>query len=99
MGFPQTAPTVLYEDNTSTIYMINNDSHSQKTKHIDIRFNLIKEQVQNNVIVMEHLSTVEMISDILTKALDPKAFLHLRPQLLGMSARLRASLVNSRGVS
>ena len=79
--------------------MVNNDSHSQKTKHIDIRFNLIKEQVQNNVIVMEHLYTVEMISDILTKALDPKAFLHLRPLLLGLSARLRATLGDSRGAS
>ena len=44
MGHIQLEPTVLGEDNMSTITMINNDSHNQKTKHIAIRCNLIKEQ-------------------------------------------------------
>ena len=36
------------------------------------------------VIQLEHLSTKEMTSDILTKALDPKPFAHLRKKLLGV---------------
>eukprot|EP01035_Chromulina_nebulosa_P025306 gene25306-33026_t len=83
LGYPQHGPTTLFEDNKSTIYMIQNDSHTQRTKHIDIRYNLIREQVQKKVISMEHLSTKEMISDMLTKALAPSPFLHLLPQLLG----------------
>ena len=43
MGHPQLEPTILDEDNMSTIAMIN--SNSNKTKHIEIRFNLIREQV------------------------------------------------------
>ena len=84
MGFAQDTPTVLGEDNMSTIHMINNDCNGQKTKHIAIRFNLIREQVKSLAIQLEHLPTKEMTSDILTKALDPKPFAHLRKKLLGM---------------
>ena len=84
MGYVQTAPTTLGEDNMSTIAMIRNDCNGQKTKHIAIRFNMIRELVQQLEIAMEHLPTADMTSDILTKALDPKPFIHLRRKLLGM---------------
>ena len=84
MGHEQLEPTVLGEDNMSTIAMIKNDCNGQKTKHIAIRFNLIRELVQQLEIAMEHLPTEDMTSDILTKPLDPKPFMHLRKKLLGM---------------
>ena len=31
MGYPQINPTILFEDNMSTIHIINNDCNSQKT--------------------------------------------------------------------
>ena len=43
MGYAQIVPTVLGEDNMSTIAMITNDCNGQKPKHIAIRFNLIRE--------------------------------------------------------
>jgi hypothetical protein len=85
IGYPQLAPTIVYEDNMSTIAMVNNDGNSQKTKHIDIRYNLTREQVKNKVIAMEHLNTENMTSDILTKPLAGTPFLHLRPLLLGLA--------------
>ena len=97
MGYPQLEPTILGEDNMSTIAMINNDSNSNKTKHIEIRFNLVREQVLKMIIELQHLSTKEMTSDILTKALDPKPFSHLRTKLLGMLAVCDLNC-NSRGV-
>ena len=83
-GYSQLEPTVLGEDNMSAIAMINNDCNGQKTKHIKIRFNLIREQVKLLKIALQYLPTQDMISDILTKSLDPKPFLHLRAKLLGM---------------
>jgi hypothetical protein len=65
--------------------MVNNDGNSQKTEHIDIRYNLTREQVKNKVISMEHLQTKDMTSDILTKPLTGTPFLHLRPLLLGIA--------------
>ena len=38
---------------------------------------------QESSMTMRYLSTAEMISDILTKALAPKPFLYLRPKILG----------------
>jgi hypothetical protein len=87
LGFPQSTPTILFEDNKSTIAMIENQSNTQRTKHIDIRYNMIREQVLQQVIRMEHLVTTDMTSDALTKALAPNPFLYLRPRLLGMLIR------------
>ena len=56
-----------------------------RRKHIDIRYNLTREQVKNKVITMEHLQTKDMTSDLLTKPLAGTPFLHLRPLLLGIA--------------
>ena len=88
LGYPQLDPTILYDDNMSTIAMINNDCNSQKTKHVAIKYNLVREQVQLHNIQMTHLSTKEMTSDMLTKALSPTPFLYLRHKLLGMYSHI-----------
>ena len=84
VGFPQQKLTILYEDNMSTISMIQNKSNGKRTKHVEVRYNLIRDQVTNEVIAMEWLNTKDMTSDTLTKALAPGPFVHLRKNLLGM---------------
>ena len=79
----------------ATIAMINNDSNSNKTKHIEIRFNLIRGQVLKLIIQLPHLATKEMTSDILIKALNPKTFCCLRTKLLGMAAMSKLKGVQS----
>ena len=83
-GYSQETPKDLGEVNMPAIAMISNDSNGQKTKHIAIRSNLIREQVTSLVIQLEHLPTNEMTSDIFTKALDPKLFVHLSQKMLGI---------------
>ena len=82
--FSQSLPTVVYEDNKSTIHLFNRQSNAHKTKHIALRYNFIREQINDGHIHIEYLPTEDMTSDILTKALGPNLFLHLRPKLLGM---------------
>ena len=86
LGYPQHEPTTLFEDNLSTISLIVNKGNGQRSKHIDLRYNFVREQVVEKVLAMIHLPGVDMTSDILTKPLGPTAFLHLRPKLLGMAA-------------
>ena len=86
LGYPQTEPTTLFEDNLSTISLIVNKGNGQRSKHIDLRYNFVREQVVEKVLAMIHLPGVDMTSDILTKPLGPTAFVHLRPKLLGMAA-------------
>jgi len=89
IGYPQEEPTILYEDNMSTIAMIKNKCNGKRTKHIEVRYNLIREQVEKLAIKMQHLITTNMTSDMLTKALSPAPFIHLRKQILGMAIILQ----------
>ena len=83
LGFEQEAATILFEDNMSTIAIIGKNGNGNKTKHIQLRFNFIREQVKDKTISMKYLPTTDMISDILTKPLGPTAFLYLRSKILG----------------
>lgn len=63
------APTVIYSDNMGAISMTKNQGYNPRTKHIDIRHHYIKELVEEDSIKTCHISTDEMIADILTKGL------------------------------
>jgi len=83
LGFPQSEPTVLFQDNQSTIKLLTDESYHAKTKHIDVRFHFIRELITNGVVTPEYLPTSEMPSDLLTKPLPRTSFLRLRPAVLG----------------
>jgi len=67
-------PLMLYCDNKSVVLYSNNNRSSTKSKHIDIKFLVVKEMVQSGQISIEHLGTNSMIADPLTKGLPPKVF-------------------------
>nr|GEW96343.1 putative ribonuclease H-like domain-containing protein [Tanacetum cinerariifolium] len=59
----------MYCDNKSAIALCcNNNQHSQ-SKHIDIRYHFIKEQVKNGVIELYFVNTEYKLADLFTKAL------------------------------
>ena len=64
----------LYCNNKSNVLYSNNNRSSTKSKHIDIKFLVVKERVQSGQISIEHLGTNSMIVDPLTKRLPPKVF-------------------------
>ncbi|GJZ02321.1 retrovirus-related pol polyprotein from transposon TNT 1-94 [Tanacetum coccineum] len=60
---------LMYYDNKSAIALCcNNVQHSQ-SKHIDIRYHIIKEQVENGVVELYFVRTEYQLADIFTKAL------------------------------
>jgi transposase InsO family protein len=69
--FPKstTTPTTIFEDNQSTINLSKNPIHSNRSKHIDVRYHKIQELVANKTIAVTYLSTHEMVADIMTKSL------------------------------
>ena len=67
-------PLKLYCDNKSNVLYSNNNRSSTKSKHIDIKFLVVKEIVQSGQISIKHLGTNSMIADPLTKGLPPKVF-------------------------
>jgi len=83
IGFPQFKPTILYQDNKSTIKIIGNKMTGTKTKHIAVRYQLIKEFVKDLELVPEYLQTSDMMADLNNKLHGPTSHIHLRNLYLG----------------
>jgi hypothetical protein len=60
---------VLRVDNKSTISLIRNPVHHDRSKHIDIRYHLIREYEQTGQIAVDFIRTEEQLGDVLTKPL------------------------------
>ena len=73
-----TAPTVVYEDNQSAICIAKNPQSHGRSKHIDIKYHFIREQVQQKTIEVKYCKTEDMIADLLTKGLGKEKFEKLR---------------------
>ncbi|GKD82501.1 hypothetical protein Tco_1349340 [Tanacetum coccineum] len=56
-------------DNKSAIVLCCNNIQHSRSKHIDIRFHFIKEQVENGVVELYFVNTEYQLADIFTKAL------------------------------
>lgn len=84
LGFIESVPTTLYQDNQSTIRLILHKGNSGRTKHIALRYNMIRECVQNNHITIEYLPTDEMVADTLTKPLGAVLFSQHQARILNM---------------
>ena len=70
MGYPQSKPTTIYEDNQGTIQLAeNHGTYSKRTKHIDIRHHYIRDVINRGWLVVEYIPTERQLADTFTKAL------------------------------
>jgi hypothetical protein len=67
-------PLKLYCDNEPAVLYAHNNKKTKATKHINIRFYIVKEKIQDQTISLEHISTKKMIVDPHTKGLPPSVF-------------------------
>ena len=65
-------------DSTAAIAVSKNDIHHGRTKHIDIRHHHIREAIEKNQLLVEHVPSQDQLADILTKGLGRTAFERLR---------------------
>ncbi|GJU45410.1 hypothetical protein Tco_1202676 [Tanacetum coccineum] len=56
-------------DNKSAIALCCNNVQHSRSKHIDVRYHFIKEQVENGVVKLYFVITEYQLADIFTKAL------------------------------
>ena len=59
----------LYCDNNPAVQYAHNNKSSGVAKHIDIKYYVVKDEVQDHVISLEHISTEKMLVDPLSKGL------------------------------
>ena len=83
-GFPQKKPTVIYEDNQSCMLFSKNPGKHDRTKHIDIRYHYVREQVvEFKNVTLIYKPTDEMVADMNTKPLGGAKFLKFRDNAMG----------------
>jgi hypothetical protein len=68
---------LLRVDNKSAIALIKNPMLHGQSKHIEVKYHLVRESVENGRIKMEFMRSEEQLGDILTKPLDKVKFLKL----------------------
>lgn len=62
----------IFCDNKGAMMVLNNNSYSSRTKHIDIKIKFIRQHVENRNVELEYLPTTDMPADILTKNVGAK---------------------------
>lgn len=66
---PETHTVLIYGDNKPAISLTTNPTHHFRTKHIDVPFHFVREQVELATVIIKYLSTTQMPADGLTKPL------------------------------
>jgi hypothetical protein len=73
----------IKQDNQSTMQLIiNGDSNSLRTRHINIRYFFLKQLLDEKKATMSYMPSEEMIADYLTKPKQGQAFLDARARLM-----------------
>ena len=67
-------PLKLFCDNFTAAAFSKNTRSISRSKHIDVKFYLVKEKVAGSLIDIEHMSTKSMLVDPLTKGLPIVVF-------------------------
>ncbi|GJU81901.1 retrovirus-related pol polyprotein from transposon TNT 1-94 [Tanacetum coccineum] len=75
----------LYCDNKSAIALCCNNVQHLRSKHIDVRYHFIKEQVENRVVELYVVRTEYQLANIFIKALPRERF-HFLVKKLGMKS-------------
>ena len=74
LGIPQTAATLLYEDNDACTAMANAQKPTPRTRHMDIKYHVLCEWVERDLLKLIRIHTSLNMADPFTKALGPALF-------------------------
>jgi hypothetical protein len=70
----QGGATVVYKDNQGAMSLSRNPKDHSRTKHIDVKYHFVRENVEKEVIDVVYIPTAEMLADSLTKGLAKPKF-------------------------
>lgn len=71
-------PIVVHEDNQSCIALTREDRTERKAKHIDTKYNFVKDMVRDGTVQLQYCPTEQMEADLLTKPLQAVKLRQLR---------------------
>ena len=80
-GYMLFSPTTIYEDNEACIAVTSNRLISEKSKHIQVRFHVVRDHLEKGEIRLKPVPTDKQEADIFTKILSPPQFSHATEML------------------
>ena len=84
--YSTSTPTIVFEDNTSTIHLINHQGTPHKrSKYFGIEWSYVKQSVSLNEMKVEYVDTTRQRADFLTKSLPTPKFQEHRDVVMGNS--------------
>jgi len=83
MELKQPGATMIQVDNRSTMELAKNPVNRERSKHIDVRFHFIREQVKKGSVKLVHVTSQDQVADIFTKPL-PKILFEKYKKMIGM---------------
>jgi hypothetical protein len=84
----------IYSDNEPAVQYSYNNKKSNPSKHINIKYYVVKEKIQDHTISLEHISTKQMLADPFTKGLPPNVF---KEHVAGMGLRESLWFLDTKG--
>uniref|UniRef100_A0A5S6QQI6 Reverse transcriptase Ty1/copia-type domain-containing protein n=1 Tax=Trichuris muris TaxID=70415 RepID=A0A5S6QQI6_TRIMR len=66
-GIPQKSATTIFEDNQGCIRLIDSEKLNDRTKHISVRYHLLKDLRERHIIEVKYCPSHQMMADALTK--------------------------------
>lgn len=83
LGVPQHAASVLYEDNDACTSMAMAQKPTPRTRHMDIKYQVICEWVEHDLIHLKRIDTSHNLADLFTKQLGTTLFYRHTDFVLG----------------
>ena len=77
----QCGPSTIFEDNQGAIELSRNPKFHNRTKHIDISYHYVREQVNLNTVSVKYCPTEDMLADVMTKGVSKISFEKFRNKL------------------
>lgn len=71
----------IREDNQAAIAIAENPVSHGRTKHIDLKYHFIRDQVEEGTVHLKYCPSEKMTADILTKGIPKPQFIKLRDQM------------------
>jgi hypothetical protein len=81
LGFPQTSPSVMLEDNASAIKLSTTPLIPSKSRHIALKEHHVRWAFKTNQILPQHQGSCDIVPDAATKYVGPSRFLYFRNQI------------------
>lgn len=81
LGVDCKAATTIFEDNQSTMRVAAEPREHQRMKHIDVKYNFIRESIASGEFKLKYIPTGDQTADIMTKGLGQILFIKHRRNL------------------